>query len=118
MSPDESRAFVDKLRTNSSAVVAYAEVPRGQHAFDAVASVRTSHVINGVAPLPQPRPLRIPPDSTIVDDGISVCRRRPGRPPLTCSPTPQAPSPSIRALRYRWRDWLLARLGGLSDDEY
>ena len=37
VSPDESRAFVDKLRTNSSAVVAYAEVPRGQHAFDVVA---------------------------------------------------------------------------------
>ena len=89
VSPDESRAFVDKLRTNSSAVVAYAEVPRGQHAFDAVASVRTGHVINGVAPLPQPRPLRVPPDGTIVDDDLSACRRRPGRPPLTCSPTPQ-----------------------------
>ena len=48
VSLDESRAFVDKLRANSSAVVAYAEVPRGQHAFDAVASVRTGHVINGV----------------------------------------------------------------------
>ena len=47
--PDESRAFVDKLRANSRAVVAYAEVPRAHHAFDAVASVRTSHVINGVA---------------------------------------------------------------------
>ena len=49
MSPAESRAFVDRLRTTSSAVVAYAEVPRGHHAFDAVASVRTGHVINGVA---------------------------------------------------------------------
>ena len=48
VSLDESRAFVDKLRANSSAVVAYAEVPRGQHAFDAVASVRTGHVIDGV----------------------------------------------------------------------
>ena len=47
--PEESRAFVHKLRTNSAAVVAYAEVPRAQHAFDAVASVRTSHVISGVA---------------------------------------------------------------------
>ena len=47
--PDESRAFVDKLRTTSRAVVAYAEIPRAQHAFDAVASVRTSHVITGVA---------------------------------------------------------------------
>ena len=49
MFPAESRAFVDKLRTTSRAAVAYAEVPRAQHAFDAVASVRTSHVINGVA---------------------------------------------------------------------
>jgi acetyl esterase/lipase len=47
--PAESRAFVDKLRTTSRAAVAYAEVPRAQHAFDALASVRTSHVINGVA---------------------------------------------------------------------
>ena len=47
--PSESRAFVDKVRTTSRAVVAYAEVPRAQHSFDAVASVRTSHVIHGVA---------------------------------------------------------------------
>ncbi|MET0326288.1 MAG: alpha/beta hydrolase [Ilumatobacteraceae bacterium] len=46
--PAESRAFVDKLRTTSRAAVAYAEIPRAQHEFDAVASVRTCHVIAGV----------------------------------------------------------------------
>ena len=46
--PAESREFVDRLRNASQAVVAYAEVPRAQHAFDAVPSVRTGHVITGV----------------------------------------------------------------------
>ena len=44
----ESRAFADRLRTTSRATVAYAEVPRGQHEFDALPSVRTAHVIAGV----------------------------------------------------------------------
>ena len=47
--PAESRAFVDRLRSTSLAVVAHLEVPRGHHEFDAVASVRTTHVIVGVA---------------------------------------------------------------------
>jgi acetyl esterase/lipase len=46
--PAESRAFVDRMRNTSQAVVAYVEVPRAQHAFDAVPSVRTGHVIAGV----------------------------------------------------------------------
>ena len=41
-------AFVDRLRAISQSAVAYVEVPRGQHAFDAVPSVRTGHVITGV----------------------------------------------------------------------
>jgi acetyl esterase/lipase len=46
--PAESREFVDRMRNTSPAVVAYVEVPRAQHAFDAVPSVRTGHVITGV----------------------------------------------------------------------
>jgi len=46
--PAESRAFVDRMRNVSQEVVAYVEVPRAQHAFDAVPTVRTGHVINGV----------------------------------------------------------------------
>ena len=47
--PVESRAFVDRMRSTSQAAVAYVEVPRGHHEFDAVASVRTGHVVAGVA---------------------------------------------------------------------
>ena len=47
--PAESRAFVERMRSTSQAAVAYVEVPRGHHEFDAVASVRTGHVVDGVA---------------------------------------------------------------------
>jgi len=46
--PAESRAFVEQLRAISRSPVAYVEVPRAQHAFDALPSVRTGHVITGV----------------------------------------------------------------------
>jgi acetyl esterase/lipase len=46
--PTESRAFVERLRTISRSRVAYVEVPRAQHAFDALPTVRTGHVITGV----------------------------------------------------------------------
>jgi acetyl esterase/lipase len=46
--PAESRAFVDRLRGASRQPVVYAEIPRGHHAFDAVPSVRTAHVVAGV----------------------------------------------------------------------
>jgi acetyl esterase/lipase len=46
--PAESRAFVDRLRRTSSSPVAYAEIPRGHHEFDAVPSIRTAAVIQGV----------------------------------------------------------------------
>lgn len=46
--PAESRAFVDRLRLTSRAPVVYAEIPRGQHAFDAVPSLRTARVVAGV----------------------------------------------------------------------
>lgn len=46
--PAEARAFVERLRAVSRSPVAYAEVPGAQHAFDAVASVRTGHAIRGV----------------------------------------------------------------------
>ena len=46
--PAESRAFVERLRRTSRASVAYAEVPRGHHAFDAVPSIRTARVVQGV----------------------------------------------------------------------
>lgn len=46
--PAESRSFVERLRETSRSPVAYIEVPRAQHEFDAVPSVRTGHVITGV----------------------------------------------------------------------
>ena len=46
--PAESRAFVERLRAISRSPVAYVEVPRAQHEFDALPSVRTGHVITGV----------------------------------------------------------------------
>jgi acetyl esterase/lipase len=46
--PTESRAFVERLRNTSRQPVLYAEIPRGHHAFDAVASVRTARVVAGV----------------------------------------------------------------------
>ena len=46
--PAESRGLVDRLREVSHAPVAYAEIPRAQHAFDVFPSVRTAHVISGV----------------------------------------------------------------------
>jgi acetyl esterase/lipase len=44
----ESRAFVDRLRTAGAGTVAYAEVPRGLHEFDALPTIRTAHVVAGV----------------------------------------------------------------------
>jgi acetyl esterase/lipase len=46
--PTESRAFVEQLRTISRSPVAYLEVPRAQHAFDALPTVRSGHIITGV----------------------------------------------------------------------
>jgi acetyl esterase/lipase len=46
--PVESQAFVERLRAISRSPVAYVEVPRAQHAFDALPTVRTGHVITGV----------------------------------------------------------------------
>ena len=92
--PAESRAFVDELRTTSRAAVAYAEVPRAQHEFDAVASIRTGHVINGVARFldhVRSEYRQTAPSSTT---DLSSCRRRPGRPRLTCTPRPARPSVS------------------------
>lgn len=45
--PAESHAFVERLRRTSRAQVAYAEVPRGHHAFDAVPSIRTARTVLG-----------------------------------------------------------------------
>ncbi len=46
--PAEARAFVDRLRETSRAPVVHLEITRGQHAFDAVLSVRTARVVAGV----------------------------------------------------------------------
>jgi dipeptidyl aminopeptidase/acylaminoacyl peptidase len=46
--PVESQAFVERLRTISRSPVAYIEVPRAHHEFDALPSVRTGHVVTGV----------------------------------------------------------------------
>jgi acetyl esterase/lipase len=45
----EARLFVELLRRSSRAPVVYAELPHAQHAFEVFASVRTAHVIRGVA---------------------------------------------------------------------
>ncbi|NMN94038.1 alpha/beta hydrolase [Antrihabitans stalactiti] len=45
----EARAFVDKLRSVSRNPVAYAELRGGQHAFDVFPSIRSAHVVAGVA---------------------------------------------------------------------
>jgi len=44
-----ARTFVDRLRATSSAPVAYVELPRTQHAFDVLASIRCRHTSIGAA---------------------------------------------------------------------
>jgi acetyl esterase/lipase len=45
----EARDFVRELRAVAGAPVAYAELPAAQHAFDTFHTVRSTHVVNGVA---------------------------------------------------------------------
>jgi acetyl esterase/lipase len=45
----EARTFVDRLRHASREPVAYVELPQAQHAFEVFGSVRTAHVVRGVA---------------------------------------------------------------------
>ena len=45
----EARGFVERLRRTSTAPVAYAELPGAQHAFEIFPSIRTAHVVAGVA---------------------------------------------------------------------
>jgi acetyl esterase/lipase len=45
---NEARELVRRLRERSTSVVAYAELPGAQHAFDVFASIRSAHVIRGV----------------------------------------------------------------------
>jgi acetyl esterase/lipase len=44
----EARELVRRLRESSHSVVAYAELPGAQHAFDVFASIRSAHVIRAV----------------------------------------------------------------------
>ncbi len=44
----EARSFFGALRTVSREVVAYAEIPGAQHAFEIFPSVRTAHALDGV----------------------------------------------------------------------
>ena len=46
---DEARVFVEALRSASTQPVVYAELPAAQHAFDTFHTVRSTHVVNGVA---------------------------------------------------------------------
>ncbi len=46
---EEARVFVNRLRGVSDQLVAYAELPGGQHAFYIFHSVRTDHTVNAVA---------------------------------------------------------------------
>jgi acetyl esterase/lipase len=43
---EEARVFVNRLRGISDQVVAYAELPGAQHAFEVFHSVRTDHMVN------------------------------------------------------------------------
>ena len=45
----EARVFVEALRAASPEPVVYAELPAAQHAFDTFHTVRSTHVVNGVA---------------------------------------------------------------------
>jgi acetyl esterase/lipase len=45
---EEARRFVEALRATSKAPVAYAELPRTQHAFDVLVSIRPAHAIAGM----------------------------------------------------------------------
>lgn len=45
---EQARAFVAELRVTSSAPVAFAELPRTQHAFDGLSSVRVQHMTRAV----------------------------------------------------------------------
>jgi acetyl esterase/lipase len=45
---EQARMFVDRLRAQSENPVAFAELPRAQHAFDIYASVRTTHTVRAV----------------------------------------------------------------------
>ena len=44
----EARRFVNALRAVSGSVVAYAELPRTQHAFDVLPSVRPANAVAGI----------------------------------------------------------------------
>jgi acetyl esterase/lipase len=46
---DQARRFVARLRAVSEQSVVYVELPLAQHAFDVFTSVRTIHVVRGVA---------------------------------------------------------------------
>ena len=48
-SPEEASIFVDQLRAQSHAPVAYAQLPVAQHAFDVMHSVRTDLMANHVS---------------------------------------------------------------------
>lgn len=48
-SPQEARSFASNLRAVSSEPVAFAGLPATQHAFDVFPSIRTSHVVLGMA---------------------------------------------------------------------
>jgi acetyl esterase/lipase len=45
---EQARSFVDELRKTSRHAVAYAELPKAQHAFDTLPSVRTHHTVHAV----------------------------------------------------------------------
>ena len=46
---NQARAFVDRLRSVSAQPVAYAELPRAQHAFEVFRSVRSIHTTRAIA---------------------------------------------------------------------
>jgi acetyl esterase/lipase len=58
------RYFADRLRQVSEAPVAYVELPRAQHAFDVMASIRSRHTTMGAVQFLEGMRLRVAADPT------------------------------------------------------
>ncbi|HEV3366038.1 MAG TPA: alpha/beta hydrolase [Acidimicrobiales bacterium] len=62
--PAVGRYFADRLRQVSEAPVAYVELPRAQHAFDVMASIRSRHTTMGAVQFLEGMRLRVAADPT------------------------------------------------------
>jgi acetyl esterase/lipase len=60
--PPVGRYFAEQLRRTSASPVAYLELPRAQHAFDVMASIRSRHTTMGAVQFLEGIRARVPPD--------------------------------------------------------